>query len=397
MLTDGVVFGIGPIVIIVYRPSTVRDGNTARQPLPSLSVLRIYQSGVVDAWRARDRALRARGVDLRLVSAAHWNEGGKEIFCEHGDDDFIVVARTVGHQPNLFLYDPIALWKELRKQPIDLIDAHHEPASLATFEILCLRWLARNRAPVVLYSAQNIYKRYPLPFRWMERRALRAAVGIHVCNEAAGEVVRRKGFSGIVEELPLGVDVDRFRPGPAPNTHAGPLSIGYVGRLEDYKGVDVLIDAVAGQDDWKVHIVGDGPSAAKIRERAEPLGAQVTFSGFLTTDELPAVYRSFDVIVVPSLDTPSWTEQFCRVAVEAMASGVPIVASRSGALPEVVGDAGILVPQGDPAALCDALAHLAADPEHRLALGRIARERSRRFAWACIAESQQEFYVTVAA
>ena len=68
------------------------------------------------------------------------------------------------------------------------------------------------------------------------------------------------------------------------------------------------------------------------------------------------MYRRFDVVVVPSLETPSWVEQFGRVAVEAMASGVVVVASRSGSLPEVVGEAGVLVPPGDVGALADALA-----------------------------------------
>jgi glycosyltransferase involved in cell wall biosynthesis len=361
-----------------------------------LRVLRIHQSGVVSAWRARDRELRARGVDVTLVSAARWDEGGRDVPCEPGADDFIVIARTVGRRPNVFLYDPRPLWRALRSGPFDLIDAHQEPCSLAAFEILCLRWLARAPAPIAFYSAQNIFKRYPLPFRWMERRALRAASGIHVCNEAAGTVLRRKGFTGIVEVLPLGVDIERFHPGPPPNSQAGALHIGYVGRLDAHKGVEVLVDAVVGQQHWTLHVVGDGPTATDIRRRAAPLGEQVVISGFQPIEELPAVYRSFDVIVVPSLETPGWTEQFCRVAVEAMASGVPIVASASGALPEVVGDAGVLVPQGDPTALRHALSALAADPERRRQLGRAGRVRSKRFAWSSIAESQHRFYDMIA-
>jgi glycosyltransferase involved in cell wall biosynthesis len=335
-------------------------------------------------------------VNVTLVSAARWDEGGRRISCDPGPDAFVVTARTLGHKPNLFVYDPRPIFRLLRSSRFDLIDAHEEPCSLAATEVLLLRWLARSRAPVTLYSAQNIFKRYPLPFRWMERRALHAASGVHVCNEAAGDIARRKGFTGTVEVLPLGVDIERFHPGPPPNTKPGTLHIGYVGRLDAHKGVEVLIDAIAGQPDWTLHVVGDGPTAADIRRRAAPLGNQVTVSGFVPTDELPDVYRSFDVVVVPSLDTPGWTEQFCRVAVEATASGVPVVASDSGALPEVVGDAGVLVPPGDAGALRKALAELASDPARRATLGQAGRERSRRFAWSSVAESQHKFYDAIA-
>jgi glycosyltransferase involved in cell wall biosynthesis len=132
--------------------------------------------------------------------------------------------------------------------------------------------------------------------------------------------------------------------------------------------------------------------ADEIRKRSAPLGKQVVISGFVPAEDLPAVYRSFDVVVVPSLNTPSWLEQFCRVAVEAMASGVPIVASSSGALPEVVGDGGVFVPPADVTALRDALESLASDPVRRVALGRAGRARSQRFAWSSVVETQHRFY-----
>ena len=210
--------------------------------------------------------------------------------------------------------------------------------------------------------------------------------------------LRRKGFTGTVEVLPLGVDIERFHPGPPPNTEPGALHIGYVGRLDAHKGVEVLVDAVAGQPSWTLHVVGDGPTADDIRRRAAPLGAAGRRSpGSSPTDELPDVYRSFDVVVVPSLETPSWTEQFCRVAVEAMASGVPVVASASGALPEVVGDAGVLVPPGDAAALRRRALRLGVGPRSPAQpWARSVAIASRRFAWSSVAEHQHRFYDAIA-
>jgi glycosyltransferase involved in cell wall biosynthesis len=293
------------------------------------------------------------------------------------------------------LYNPWALWKVLRNGPFDLIDIHEEPCSLAAAEVLLLRRLAGMSVPVTLYSAQNIFKRYPLPFRWIERRALRTATGVHVCNQAAASILRRKGFVGIVCVLGLGVDIEQYQPAARRDSELRSLQIGYVGRLEEHKGVSVLIDAVAGESSWTVRIVGDGPSAGALQAQASALGDRVSFVGFASGEQLSDLYRSFDVVVVPSLSTAGWTEQFCRVAVEAMASGVPVIASDSGALPEVVGNAGILVPPGDPEALRRALKVLASDPVRRVELGGRGRTRSKRFTWSSIAGNQLKFYSDV--
>jgi glycosyltransferase involved in cell wall biosynthesis len=166
--------------------------------------------------------------------------------------------------------------------------------------------------------------------------------------------------------------------------------------LEEHKGIGVLLDAIASESSWTVQIVGDGPLAGVLRARAGALGDQVSFVGFVSGEQLEELYQTFDVVIVPSLSTPGWTEQFCRVAVEAMASGVPVIASDCGALPEVVGDAGILVPPGDPAALRRALNVLASDPDRRIELGCRGRARSKRYAWSAIAKEQLDFYAAVA-
>ena len=101
------------------------------------------------------------------------------------------------------------------------------------------------------------------------------------------------------------------------------------------------------------------------------------------------------MVAVPSLETPSWIEQFGRVAVEAMASGVAVVASDSGSLPEVVAEAGILVPPDDVGALAAALGRLRDRPGERARLAGAGRRRAARYGWDQVAARQLELYRTV--
>lgn len=360
-----------------------------------MRVLRIAHHGVVSAWRERERALRAQGVDVELVSATVWNEGGRDVRLDPGRDDFVRGAATAGRHPSVFVFDPRPLWRAIGRRP-DLIDLHEEPNSLAVAEALLIRRLRGSRVPYVLYSAQNIAKRYPIPFRWLERRALRGAAAAYVCNAEAGRILTAKGLAGPAIEIPLGVDVAAFAPAERAAPGAGVKRIGYVGRLEEHKGVDVLLHAVADHDDWEVRITGEGPQRAGLTALAERLGIahRVAFLGFASGQELADRYRQLDLVVVPSLPRPNWLEQFCRVAAEAMASGVPVVASASGAIPDVVGGAGELVPPGDPQALAEAMERALTEPRWSRLRDR-GLERAARFDWKDVARLQRGLYESV--
>ncbi|MHA7133395.1 glycosyltransferase [Oerskovia turbata] len=395
-----------------------------------MRILRVSHSAVVDAWRERERALRADGVDVRLVSARAWDEGGATVPLAPRPGEPVEGVRTVGSHPALFVYAPGPLWRALGER-WDVLDLHEEPFALATAQILALRWLrarlpgAPPAPPYVLYSAQNIPKRYPWPFRAFEAAALRGAAAVSVCNEAAARIVRAKGARGLVEVVPLGVDLTVFSPAPSaalPDDAARPggaappgrgeaeervtseaaasgaassrgaVHVGYAGRLAPHKGVDVLLAAVRGDDRLRLTLAGDGPSAGTLRAAARPLGERVRFVGPLSGEDLVAFYRSLDVLAVPSLDTPGWIEQFGRVAVEAMACGVPVVASDSGALPDVVGGAGLLVKPGDAHALREALVRVVDEPGLAEALRRQGAERAATCAWPEVARRYRAIY-----
>ena len=308
-------------------------------------------------------------------------------------DDFAVPVRTFGRHPNLFLFDPRPLWRLLGNRHWDLIDLHEEPFGLAVAEVLVLRALRARRTPFLVCSAQNLAKRYPPPFRWVERWSLRSAAGAYTCNVEAGRILRRKGLVGELDLLPLGVDTDRFHPAERPPP--GPrLRVGYVGRLIRLKGVDVLLRAVALDDRLDLEVYGGGPDDAALRTLADGLGLtdRVTFHGHVDESALVELFPTLDVLAVPSVTTHGWVEQFGRVVVEGQASGVPVVASDSGALPDVVGETGLLVAPGAPAPLASALARLLDEPGLWAQLREAGLHNVGRFSWASVAVQQRSLY-----
>ncbi len=360
-----------------------------------MRVLRISHSSVVAEWRQREDGLRSNGVDVTLVTATRWHEGGADVRYEAraGRDVATSALPTIGTHPNLFAYAPGPLFRLLRED-WDLLDIAEEPFSLAALEITVLRVLARCRAPYVLISAQNIAKRYPPPFRWTERAILAGASGGYVCNDAAASLMRTRGLCGPVVNLGLGVDLAAFTPDARRSPPADLHRVGFVGRLDASKGIDVLLDAVEGAPGLTLDVAGSGELGDAVARRAAhgPAAGRVTVHGPLPHDALPDFYRTLDVLAVPSLPTPGWIEQFGRVAVEAMASGVPVVASASGALPEVVGDAGVVVEPGDAEALRRALTGMTGDPERWAELRRRGLERAGRYAWPAVAAAHARLY-----
>ncbi|MFE6971567.1 glycosyltransferase [Isoptericola sp. NPDC057653] len=371
-----------------------------------MKVLRVSHSAVVDAWRERERELRRSGDTVRVLTAAVWDEGGRDVRPAPRAGEELETAATLGRHPALFLYDPRVLWR-LFGERWDVLDIHEEPVALATAEVLAVRAVRRlvdtlrgrrpgRLAPFLLYSAQNLLKRYPLPFRALESAALRRAAAVVTCNHDAARIVRYKGAQGLVTRIPLGVDTRLFSPSAAPAERrpGGRVRVGYAGRLTAQKGVDVLLAAVADDPGLELVVAGAGPEEARLRRLGAPLAGRAVFLGPLDTEELPAFYRGLDVLVVPSRDTPGLAEQFGRVVVEAMACGTPVVATRVGSVPDLVAGAGVLVAPGDPDALRDGI-HQATRPGTARVLRQAGLDRARECSWPEVARQYRAVYEAV--
>jgi glycosyltransferase involved in cell wall biosynthesis len=351
---------------------------------------------VVNEYRERERALRRDlGHDVHLVCPPRWSEGGSVVAATQSSDIPVHILPVHGRpHPILFWYDTRALRQVLRAVKPDIVDIHEEPYSLATAAALGAVSAEVPDAAVTVYTAQNIYKRYPLPIRSLEKRAMRRAACCYPCSSEAAEVMQRKGYTGGLHVIPLGVSVPRERHVHGP----GSMTVGFLGRLERYKGTDIAIAAfaeVARSTDLQLEVLGDGSDLGAMRASADALGVgdRVRFRGAVSQEEALRRILEFDVVLIPSRTTPTWKEQFGRVAAQAMAAGVPVVASASGSLPEVTGDVRMLAAEGDVTAFAQRLRTLVHDPALRAEVASSARLRAEKlYDWRQVAEAFDRMY-----
>jgi glycosyltransferase involved in cell wall biosynthesis len=329
------------------------------------------------AQKKAELLARQPGVELTVVSPPYWraDDGGKQQIEAADERTWRLVVAPMWLNGQFHLHAYPTLGRIVRQAAPDIVHIDEEPYNLATFQ--AMRIARRAGARTLFVTWQNLYRRYPEPFAWMERYNYRHADYALAANQDAAEVLRRKGYRGPAAVFPqFGADVDFFV--PRPREPGRPPSIGYVGRLKVDKGVDCLIRAFAPlARRAQLEIIGRGPAEPELRSLAESLGIgeRVRFLGTMSSAKLARAMAALDILVLPSRTLPNWAEQFGRVLVEAMACEVAVVGSSSGEIPNVIGDAGLVFPEDDVDALRVCLVRLLDDPAACRELARRGRER----------------------
>jgi glycosyltransferase involved in cell wall biosynthesis len=307
---------------------------------------------------------------------------------------------------HVFHYHHGQLRKLMREGEFDIVHAWEEPYIYAGYQIA--RSLRDSPSRFVFRTAQSLVKRYPPPFSFFERQTLRRAQAWVAGGQLVFETMLQRGFpkeKGRV--LTLSVDVAAFRPLTGEQRRQvleelgmqAPL-LGFLGRLSQNKGLDVLMHAVEllpASQPWNLLLLGSGPYESKLIDWARARGWQDRVRVKLVKHhEVPRYLAAMDILLAPSQTTSHWREQFGRMIVEAFASGVPVIGSDSGEIPRVIGDAGRVVAEGDPAAWANAIQGLLESPETRAALAQRGLERVEQFSTTAVAGKFAEFYRWVA-
>lgn len=267
----------------------------------------------------------------------------------------------------------------------------HEPFSPST------GFYATIDSPVPVVAVSHTYFERSLLFtsfaRAFARVWKRPAVWIAVSRASEKFLRRHVGQDADVRVIPNGVDVEAFRTATPAELPPGRRML-FVGRLEPRKGLRVAIDAFARlapqRPDLYLVVAGEGPERSALHRIDPGLRGRVIELGTVPHADLPRCHAAADVFVSPA----TGRESFGIVLVEAMAAGLPLVASDIPGYREVVraGVDGLLVPPGDPAALADAVDRILEDQDLAGRLSRAALQRAETFRWETIAQQVESAY-----
>jgi glycosyltransferase involved in cell wall biosynthesis len=355
------------------------------------------------ATQALARGLASRGVTVDVITAGERDECRSEVLWDgHAAEEGLLTvyrlksSRAGIHEAGMggaFSYLRTALplvRARMRDEHYDLV---HLFFSLPTGAML--PFLSLGDTPVIVSLRGSDVPGYdphqrtldrahkvlrPLT-RWIWHRANRV---VAVC-ESLGRLALRTDPGLRYSVIPNGVDLTRFRPSTrARSRHPRKVRCIAVARLVERKGIADLIQAIASLERgrYELEIVGSGPDERQLKDLAQLLGVsrEVIFAGSVDRAAIAGRYRDADIFALAS-----WEEAFGNVFAEALASGLPIVGSTAGGIPELVehGKHGFLVPPREPRALAAAIRHLADNPELRAEIGRRNRAHAEaNLSWA---------------
>jgi len=338
-------------------------------------VLMVCKACVVGIYQRKLEHIAAQGVDLRVLVPPSWrDERGEQPLERVYTSGYDLQVSPIRFNGSFHLHFFPQLARHLREFQPHILHIDEEPYNFAAWH--SLYHARRSGAKSLFFCWQNIKRDYPPPFAWGERWSLNHVDYLLVGTDSAGDIWRAKGYQGAMATIPqFGTDPDLFQPAKA---EPRPYTIGYIGRLVEEKGIHHLLAAAAKlPGDWRLRLVGGGPYQVALQAQAERLNIRerVAFIGQIPSTAMPQQYQLLDVLVLPSLTRPNWKEQFGRVLVEAMASSVAVIGSNSGAIPGVIGDGGLIFPEGDVDALHAHLRQLQDDSAFRHQLGETGRAR----------------------
>ena len=332
------------------------------------------------------RTLMNKGLSVEIVTPdrIHFSSGFHQADAERPDDPPVHFYPLKGESPRLYRFQGLPTLLQVRKPRMIYLD--NDPVSWLACSLG--KWCVTNNAGLVCQSCENLP--FDIVSSW-QRHGSKAVVTalmkyalmslskknvdhVFCINKDGEEIFKGLGYTS-VSRIPIGFDEQVFAINPASRAKIraklalSSLTIAYFGRLLPEKGVHLLLEALSRLKylEWVLMIDKFDIYANAYSRKLGDMIDKLELSDrviFIDADhvEIADYMNGADVVVVPSLSTARWKEQYGRVAPEAMACGKLVVAAQSGALPDLIGDAGILFKEGDVDGLAAILENVMRNP-----------------------------------
>lgn len=324
-----------------------------------MKILLISHAYVVSENQQKLETLgKIKGIELLLFAPSCWKDSLRTVKLEkEKSENYKIISSNVFFNGKISIYFFAGRLKKVLKEfKPDIIHIEEEPWSFVAFQLMLYKKILKLKSKIIFFTWENIYRKYRFINNLTERYFLGNADYAIAGNEEARHVLMKKGFiEDRISVIPqTGVDVERFKKINSSELRRKlgikEFSVGFIGRLAEEKGISTLLDAYLKiKDKAQLLFIGNGQMKGYISDfiNKNNLSGKIIIVESVKHDEIPLYLNCMDIMVLPSITTASWKEQFGHVIIEAFACGVAVIGSNSGAIAEVIGDAGLIFKEKD--------------------------------------------------
>ncbi|NET74802.1 hormogonium polysaccharide biosynthesis glycosyltransferase HpsO [Okeania sp. SIO1F9] len=367
-----------------------------------MKILVASHTYIVDLNREKLRALAQLepGIEVMVVVPKRWNPKGVQSqivetqFIDEGSFQVVPISNYSENNQALLTFGP-DLISLLRKFKPDIIQVEQGSKALTYAQFITFNHLLGLKAKNLFFTWWNLPYTLKFPISLLEIYNLKNTNGIVAGNKDGEDILRERGYKGPIKVMPqLGVDESLFKPEPQSELKDSlgikpdDFVVGFVGRFVEEKGLLTLTEALGGLQEkpWKWLLLGRGELQSTLLEKAAKLGIKerLILVESVPHDHVQKYINLMNTLVLPSettykfktLTSVGWKEQFGHVLIEAMACQVPVIGSDSGEIPYVIGDAGLVFPEGNVEELRSCLMQLMEQKELTEELGKKGYEKA---------------------
>lgn len=357
------------------------------------------------------------GIEVTVVVPRRWQPGGvqNKIIetqrCESGAFRVVPISNFSQNHQGLLTFgtDLISLLRQFRPQ---IIQVEQGSKALAYTQMIMLNQLLGLKAKNLFFTWWNLPYELKFPISLLETYNLHHTHGLVAGNLDGAEILRQHGYKNPVKVMPqLGVDETLFLPQSQPELaselgiQTNDFVVGFVGRFVEEKGLITLLSALSNlkNSSWKLLLLGRGPLQQILTDKAAESGItdRLICVESVPHNQVPRYINLMNTLVLPSqtsyqfktLTSVGWKEQFGHVLIEAMACKVPVIGSDSGEIPHVIGNAGLVFPEGNVQALANCLNQLMEQPELVKKFSELGYQKAMsQYTNKALAKQQLDFY-----